>query len=303
MKLNQIEILCKIIDRGSFSKAAESLNLTQPTLTEHIKSLEEYLGIPLLDRLGREVTPTKAGEILYEYAQKILRLVEQAEQHLRSLQGELKGELAIGASTIPGEFLLPRLFKSFREHFPGILIRLNISDTRKVVEEVRENRLELGVVGAKIESAKLEYIRFIDDELVLVGPAASPWSKEKLVSLEKLKQIPFVLREEGSATRLTMERALKKKGMEGAELKVVALLGSTAAVIEAVKGGLGCSILSRRAVQGELAHGTLRDMKIKGIMITRDFYLVLRRGKARSPMCEAMLGFLLDRSHVDGVDL
>jgi len=296
LKLNQLEILCKIIESGSFSRAAGSLHLSQPTLTEHIKSLEDYLGVTLLDRLGREVVPTKAGEILYEYAQKILNLKAEAEQKLYSLKGELKGELVVGASTIPGEYILPALIKDFRDNFPTIFIKLSIGDTKKVIEETLNNQIELGIVGAEVKSTKLEYYPFVKDELILVVSALSSWKKVKSITLEKLKEVPFVLREEGSGTRMIMEKTLESHGMDVSDLEVVATLGSTMALVQAIKRGVGGSIISYRAVKEDLKKGALKRIPIEKVKFYRKFYLVLRRGKTRSPLCEAFKSFLLDTS-------
>ena len=299
MKLNQLEIFCKIIDSGSFSKSAKACRLSQPTLTEHIKSLESYLGIVLLDRLGREVIPTKAGDILYAYAKRILSLKAEAEQKLNSLKGDLKGGLMVGASTIPGEYILPPLLKMFKEKFPNIFMHLRISDTKMITEDILQNRIEMGIVGAKVESAKLEYHTFVKDELVLAVPSSFSWARRKSVSPDDLKEIPFVLREEGSGTGMVMKEALKSYSVDISDLNVVAILGSTMAVVQAIRNGVGCSVVSRRAVQDDLATGVLKSVPVEGITFARDFYLVTRRGKSKSPLCEAFFNFLLDKSPTD----
>ena len=299
MKINQIEIFCKIVELGSFSRAAEALHLSQPTLTEHIKALEDYLGTTLLDRLGREVVPTKAGDILYDYAKKILRLKREAEQTLWSLKGALKGDLTVGASTIPGEYILPSLIKGFRDNFPDIIINLTIGDTKKVIDDILNNRIELGVVGAVMENVKLEYHKFVNDELVLIVPPSSSWGKMKSITLEKLKEVPFVLREEGSGTRMVMEKSLRDNGFDNGHLNVIIRLGSTTAVIQAIKSGIGCSILSRRAVQENLNNGTLKMISIEKTKTFRDFYIIHRRGKFKSPLCEAFFNFLLKKVELE----
>jgi DNA-binding transcriptional LysR family regulator len=296
MKLNQLEIFCKIVELGSFSKAAEALHLSQPTLTEHIKSLEDYLGIIVLDRLGREILPTRAGEILYEYAQKINDLKKEAEEELKRFKDELKGELKVAASTIPGEYIVPGMLGRFREKFPSIHLSVMIEDTRRVIVDILNNKIELGIVGAKVEDQKIEYYRFATDELILVAPNLSSWGGIKSVTVEKLKEIPMVLREEGSGTRMGLEKALKKEGLANVDLKVTTTLGSTAAVIQAIKSGVGCSILSRRAVKDELEKGILKHIAITKMKIIRDFHIVLRRGKSKSPLCEAFYAFLLAES-------
>jgi DNA-binding transcriptional LysR family regulator len=296
VKLNQLEIFCKIVELGSFSKAAEALHLSQPTLTEHIKSLEDYLGVFVLDRLGREVLPTRAGEILYEYAQKMNDLNKEAEEEIKKFKGELKGELKVAASTIPGEYIVPGMLGRFREKFSGIHLSVMIEDTRRVITDILNNKIELGIVGAKVEDQKLEYYRFATDELILVAPNLAPWSEMRSITVERLKEIPMVLREEGSGTRMGLEKALKNQGFDNVDLKVTTTLGSTAAVIQAIKSGVGCSILSRRAVKDELEKGILKHIAIAKMKIIRDFHIVLRRGKSKSPLCEAFFAFLLAES-------
>ncbi|HPD60195.1 MAG TPA: selenium metabolism-associated LysR family transcriptional regulator [Thermodesulfobacteriota bacterium] len=299
MKFNQIEIFCKIVELGSFSRAAEASHLSQPTLTEHIKALEDYLGITLLDRLGREVVPTKAGDVLYDYAQKILRLKRETEQALWSLKGVLKGDLTVGASTIPGEYILPNLMKSFKDNFPDIFITLEISDTKKVINDILSNRIEVGIVGAIVENVKLEYRKFVKDELVLVVPPVAPWKKLKSITVEELKEIPFLVREEGSGTRMAMERCLSEHQLDIDSLNIIMRLGSTTAVIQAIKSGVGGSVLSRRAVKEDLTKGFLHTLSIEKTKIFRDFYIVLRRGRSRSPLCEVFLKFIIEKSKTE----
>jgi DNA-binding transcriptional LysR family regulator len=299
VKLNQLEIFCKIIELGSFSKAAEALNLSQPTLSGHIQSLEDQLGILLLDRLGRKILPTRAGETLYGYAQKILRLRIEAEQKLFSLKGEFKGDLMVGASTIPGEFIVPPLIKEFRDTYSGILIHLNIYDTKKVIDNILKDEIELGIAGARVDNPKLDYHTFVKDELVLVVQNKTPWAKNRSITFENLKEIPFISREEGSGTRMIMEKTLKKQGFDITQLKVVMTLGSTTAVIQAIKSGVGCSILSRRSVEEELEQGVLKFIPIRNILFSRDFYLIIRRGKTQSPLCQAFFDYLLKKSKND----
>ena len=294
MNLRQLEILCEIIKRKSFSKAANAVFLSQPTLTEHIKSLEAEIDLKILDRLGREVVPTKAGEILYKYAQRILTLKAEVKQALEKFKGNLHGELSIGASTIPGEYILPHLLGKFREKFPQISLNQTIRDTREVVNGILDNNIELGMVGAIIGSAKLDYLGFVDDELVLAVPATPLWNKVECVSIENLKQFPFIFREEGSGTQLFITRTFDKFGLNISTLNVVARLGSTNAVVQAIKSGGGVSIVSKRAIEGEIYHNTINCLSINEIKLKRSFYIVTRKGKTNSPLCKAFINFLLD---------
>lgn len=299
MKLNQLAIFCKVFDLKSFSKAAKTLGLSQPTLSEHIQALEAHLGITVFDRLGREVVPTRAGEVLYGYAQKILRLTAEAEGKLFTLKNEVRGELTLGASTIPGEYLLPPIIKTFRDSFPAISVQLRISDTGRVREQVLVGEIEVGFVGAKVEDSKVEYFPIAKDELVLVGPALCPWIKGASVAVGKLTEIPFVLREEGSGTRMVMEKIMRTQGISVANLKVAAKLGSTTAVIQAIKSGAGCSVLSRCSVAEEITRGTLRAIRIRGLKLEREFYAIHRRGRFKSALVKTFLQFLLEKTKAD----
>ncbi|MFH1624785.1 MAG: selenium metabolism-associated LysR family transcriptional regulator [Pseudomonadota bacterium] len=292
MDLRQLEIFCKVIELGSFSKAGEVTYLSQPTVSGHIKSLEDYLGVKLLDRMGREVIPTKAGEILYGYAKKILDLRGEAKQVLENFSGKMTGEISIGGSNIPGEYVIPNLLGKFKGSHPGISVRLKIGDTRDVIDEVLNNRIEMGVVGAKIQDKRLSYVEFIKDELLLIIPPYHPWGSRISIKPEELKDEPFIPRERGSGTRLTIERALHDVGINLNTLKVVAEMGSTEAIRQGIKAGVGISILSKRAVEDELKFGALRAIRIEGLKLIRNFYIVLRKGRTISPLVEAFIDFL-----------
>src|SRR3972149_5255028 len=227
MDLRRLEIFCKIADLKSFSKAAEAVLLSQPTVSEHIQSLEEAFGVKLFDRLGREVVLTKGGEVLYSYAQKLLGLYQEAQQAINQFQGRMRGRLTIGGSTIPGTYILPQALGKFKEEYPEIQIILKISDSQEVVQDVLEGRLELGVVGAKWEDGKLDYRDFVKDVLILVVPPKHPWVKKRSISARQLLEEPFIMREKGSGTRKIMEQALAKRGINSSSLQVVAEMGST----------------------------------------------------------------------------
>jgi DNA-binding transcriptional LysR family regulator len=296
MNLKHIELFCEIAEKKSFSKAAEVFSLSQPTLTEHIKSLEENLGLKLFDRLGREVLLTKAGEILYNYAKRIIDLKLEAKKALDNLKGKVEGNINVGASTIPGEYILPLMLKDFLTNFPKISINLDIADTTNILKSILNNQIELGIIGAKIEDSKLEYIKFIQDELVLIAPPDFPLPKNKSISLEELKNLPFIIREKGSGTRIEIEKNLRNNGFDVSKLNIVAVLGSTMAVIQAVKNGIGVSLISRWAAKEYLPSFHLSSLKINELNFKRDFYLILRRGKSKSPIVEVFIEFLLKKS-------
>ena len=293
MDFRALEVFCKIVELRSFSRAAEAVYLTQPTVSGHIKGLEESVGLKLLDRLGREVVPTKAGELLYGYAKQVLALRGQALQALEDYKGSLKGHLVIGGSNVPGEYVLPPLLARFKSRYPEIFVTLNIGDSREIIRGVLGGIYELGAVGAKFEDGQLVYLELLEDELVLALPADHSWAARPAVALREILEEPIILREVGSGSRKVLEDALESAGMSSRSLIVVAELGSTEAIRQAVKSGAGISIISVRAIQEDLEWGTIRTVPLEGMRLTRDFYLVYHKNRSRSPLCETFSSFLL----------
>ncbi len=296
MDARQLEIFVKVAELGSFSRAAEALFLTQPTVSEHIRGLEEELGVRLLDRLARGAAPTKAGQLLLGYARRILELHREARQAVDQFQGRMSGELVIAASTIPGEYVLPAFIGRFKEKYPDISISLLIGDTQRVVEWVLEGRAELAVAGAQIDQRALEYRELMPDELVLVVAAAHPWHGKKTATLEEVRAEPLIVRERGSGSRYALERALAEVGLDLSDFRVVGEMGSTQAIKQGVKAGVGISLISKRAVAEECQHGTLHCVKVKDLRFSRAFYLVTSTTRSRSPLAEAFRAFLISES-------
>lgn len=293
MDLRQLEVFARVVETRSFSRAAEALRLTQSTISEHVRLLEDEVGTRLFDRLGRETVPTRAGELLYDYARRILALRTEARQALEQFLGRISGVLQVGASTIPGEYVLPPLIGRFREKFPQVSMALRIGDTRGIVEAVLEGRVELGVVGARPDHRQLEAVELMPDELVVVVPPGHAWFGRRRATLEDLRAEPLIVREPGSGSRQALEAALDEAGADLDGLRVIAEMGSTSAIKQAVKAGVGVSIMSKRAVEEECRHGLLWCVKIKDLRFTRHFYVVTHAGRSRSPLCQAFFDFLL----------
>lgn len=262
-------------------------------MSGHIQSLEVELNVTLLDRLGKEVLPTKAGEILYSYAKRVLELRDEAIRSLESFQGKIRGDLTVGGSTIPGEYLLPPLVGQFREKYEDVYITLIIADTKKIIGDVLGGAVELGVVGARMDEERLRFEQLVQDEMVMAVPPHHRWANRTFITKEDLVKEPFILREPGSGTRMATERALKEKGIALAGLNIIAQMGSTEAVRQGIKAGMGVSILSKRAILDELRFGTVKEVKIKDVVLVRDFYLVSHRKRTKSPLCQAFIDFLL----------
>ena len=292
MDLHRLEVFCKVYETKSFSRGGKACMLSQPTVSEHIRYLETFLDVQLFDRLGRQVLPTRAGDILYDYARRILNLRREATRALEQYRGKMSGELELGGSTIPGQYILPSLIGKFKQTFTDIRIKLVIADTMNITNMVLEGSLELGVVGAKIKNSKLEFDRLFDDELVLAISPNHKWAARSSISLDDLASAPFIMREQGSGTRMMMLQILEQAEFDPQRLNVVAEMGSTDAIRQAVKAEVGVSILSQRAVADDLDFRKLLKIPIKDISFARHFYLVTHKRRSRSPLGEAFVGFL-----------
>jgi DNA-binding transcriptional LysR family regulator len=288
----RLEVFCRVVELKSFSRAADAVFLSQPTVSEHIRALEESFGEKLLDRLGREVLPTPAGAILYDYARRIISLRNEARQTLEKFRGNLAGKLALGASTIPGAYLLPAVIEAFHLRYPSARINLRISGSTRIVQEVSEGIFELGLVGAPPGEASLERREVQGDELLLALWPEHPLTGRQSVSLEELASEPFILRESGSGTRQAMENALRTAGLDPGRLSLVAEMGSNEAVRECVKGRLGISFLSSLAMREEVARGALATVAVAGLEIRRPFYLIHRKNRELTPLAQAFLEHL-----------
>jgi DNA-binding transcriptional LysR family regulator len=292
MDLRRLEIFAKVAELGSFSRAAQALSLTQPTVSEHVRALEDELGVQILDRLGRGAAPTRAGQLLLGYAQRMLTLSREARQAIDQFQGRLSGELIVGGSTIPGEYVLPALIGQFKAKQADISIVLLIGDSRQVSEWVDDGRVELAMVGARPGQRTLEARELMGDELAVVVPAEHAWARRQTVSLAEVQAEPMVVRERGSGSRQALERALDEGGTSLASFRLVGEMGSTQAIKQAVRAGVGISLISKRAVEDECKAGLVVCLKIAQLEVRRAFYLVTHRDRTRSPLGLAFLTFL-----------
>ncbi len=298
MDIHRLEVFCKVLELQSFTKAAEAVCLTQPTVSEHIRVLEESLGEKLVDRLGREVLPTQAGQIIYRYARDIIQLRNDAIQAIEKYKGKLAGHLLLGASTIPGTYILPSLIGSFKITHPDIQITLKISSSAEVVQGILEGKLEMGMIGARWDDRRILLEEIFSDQLVLAVYPDHPFTRQKTVSLESLVEQPFILRERGSGTRMVMNLALEKNGLPPAKLSVVAEMGSTEAVRQGIKARIGISIISARAVAEDVERRALAVIPLPGVELKRPFYLAQRKSRQISPLCTAFLCHLKNKGNV-----
>jgi len=288
-----LETFCRVAELKSFSKAADDLFLTQPTISGHILSLEQSLSLRLFDRRRREVRLTKAGEVFLEYASEILSSRKDLLNALSEFSLGIRGELSLGASTIPGEYLLPKLMGDFKKEHPDFVISLKIADTKEIVQYVLQDNVEFGIIGAKLNHPSLHYEKYEVDQIIVVASPDHPLVRKKRVNVEELLKEPWIIREDGSGTQMAVEKALRKKGKSLKQFNVVMEMGSTTSVKEGVKARLGLAFLSQKATEEELDQGFLFRIDVEGIEpIVRQIYIVYHRGRTLSPIGMEFLRFL-----------
>lgn len=289
MDLWQLHIFCRVIEHKSFSRAAEAIHLSQPTVSAHIKDLEAHFGCPLIDRLAKEAAPTRAGRLLYGYARRMLGLRDEAESAMSQYQGKTRGRLVVGGSTIPGTYLLPRTVGRFRRRYPEVRLSLAIEDTAGIVAGILEGVLELGVVGAESGEKDIRQEAVMEEEMRLIVPRGHRWARRRKIALAELWEEPYIAREAGSGTLQSLQAHIGDLGRERRELNVVAEMGSTEAVCQGIREGIGVSILSSLAVAEDLAAGRLKALAVEGLDLTRRFYLTTHRRRSLSPLATAFI--------------
>jgi len=295
MDTRQLAAFCAVVERRSFSQAAEQLGVTQPAVSLQIRSLEKRLGLQLLDRSGRRVEPTEAGRRLYRSAHKLLAMEEQLLAELgEEAEGELAGRLELGASTGPGGTVMPVVLAEFQQLHPGVHVALSVSDTQRVVEQVARRELELGVVGAARRQRAVSFETFFRDEVVLVCPPGNRFAGRTL-TLEELRSEPLVMMQAGAGVRAVIEEELRAAGLKLRDFDVHLELGLQESVKSAVVAGYGSTFISRSAVESELAAGTLAVARVEGLEPAREISLVRSVGRAPSRVAEAFLTFSRER--------
>ena len=295
MDFKQLESFVTIAKVKSFSKAAEKLFLTQPTISNHIHNLEKELGTALFNRTNKNITLTNAGEILFKYAVSILNKRDHAFFSLNAYKGRIEGILEIASSSIPEQYYLTDVMCAFSAQYPDVKYNLMKYDTKKVIDKLNLGEIDFGIVGAKKDTPQLDYIDIMDDEIVLVAPSAS-FEKIPSIQLSSLADTPLIMREEGSGTRTVVEAALKQAGLGTTELNVVAEIESTETIKRLVSKGLGLSFISKKAVEDEIDNGQMKILKVDELTINRNFYFVYHTKRVLSPLSEAFKDFILDHN-------
>ncbi len=283
MNLKQMEVFLAVTETNSFSRGAERTFLTQSTVSQHVSALENEFGIRLLDRTGKGAYPTEAGKLLMDHVRRILAGIREAHAAIRRHRGMEQVVLRIGGSNIPGSYLIPRFLPLFLKAHGDAEVHLFQGDSREVLAKLKNEEIELAFTGTLLDDDTIDFRPMGSDNIILFVHPDHKWSKTGEISVDELKHESFVVREEGSGTHGAVCAALADAGVDPASLQVRARLGSNEAVKQAVGYGLGISFLSELSVGEACLRGELFPVKIKGLTISRNFYIAARNGRELSP--------------------
>ncbi len=297
MNLKQLEAFVQVAEGGSFSKAAKELFLTQPTISAHIASLEKELNVRLFVRNTKEVALSDDGKDLYKYARQIVDLEKKIEERFGGKDTGEKHCITIAASTIPAQYLLPKVLIRFNERYPEEQIKIIETDSTKVVTQIVEHMADVGFTGTVLEKKHCKYIPFYKDELVIITPNTEKYRKVKAESTEDIRWIlneHVIMREEGSGTRKEAKKQLKRAGVNPSELDVIASIENQETIKKSVRQGMGVSILSRLATKDETRDGYLLAFPIPKADDGRDINLVYNKNYQLSGSAERFIKVVRD---------
>ncbi len=276
--IQQLESLVNVVKERSFSRAAKRMRLSQPSLTKHIQHLEDIVGARVMVRKQTGISLTPEGRIIYESARRIFRIIDETGEKVTRMRENEAGNIYITASTIPATYILPHLIQAFKDFYPEINCFVKTRDSEETVAMILDDEAEIGFIGRPIEHVKLYSERLWNDQMILVVPQQHKWEGRESVSIDEVSEEPFVIRERGSATRATLEKYLhEEKEKTLSAFNIIAEMGSSEAVKEAVIAGLGISVISHHAVRREIESGLLVELPVRNCRIERDFYVIYKK--------------------------
>jgi DNA-binding transcriptional LysR family regulator len=299
MNIDHLKTFQEIVRLGSFSEAAKKLAISQPAVSFQIQKLEQEFGIRLIDRSQRAITLTKAGRRLLRFAEAVEAEREQLQHDLEQMREEISGDLLIAASTIPGEFLLPPLLAEFKQRHPAVKIQVDASDSLTVISRIRDNTYEVGFCGIAPEGRDLAFFKIASDEIVLIVSPEHPFTRKGEVSPDELEGEPFISREATSGTQRSLESLLLQAGLDIRKWVPNLVLGSSQAVVSAVGVGAGIAFVSNLAIKKGVAPAMVRQVRLRGLRLTRDFYCVYRQERVVSRLLEGFINYIqIETSHI-----
>ncbi len=296
MNLDYFKTFIMIVEKGSFSETAKAVDISQPAISFQIQAMEKEYGQILLDRSGNKAKPTETGKIFYRFAKEMVRNNELLKEALDELKNVVRGKLVLGASTTPGEYIVPKILGQFKKKFPDIEPELLIADTDDILEKLINHEIDIAFIGREVLKDSLKSKKFASDELILIVHPNHQLAKKKVVALKKIISYPLILREKGSATRKTFENLLKSQGIPEKNLNVAMELGSIQAILAAVEADLGISIISKWAAKKDLSLGTIKTVPFADINLVRNICLVYNKKRIMTKAQKEFIDFAL-RKH------
>ena len=288
LNINHVKTFVKVINVGSLSAAAEKLGLTQPAVTLHIQSLEDYFGVTLLNRKGRALEITGPGKILYDQGTTMLTMYEDCENSILQQINQLKRKILVGAGPIMTDYVIPHIIALFRQSRPGIEIIVDSSETNLIVKGVLDHTYDLGFVGYPVKNNKIRNEEWVKDELLVIVPANHPFTARKEITAAELLSEEFVWRKEFTGIRMFFEQALKKAGLSPPS-KPYLEVSSTLSVLTSVQAGLGVSLISRWVAEKYIEMGMIANVPVKDLDLTRHLYMVTHELKRLTPVVEEFI--------------
>ncbi|MCF8001822.1 MAG: LysR family transcriptional regulator [Halanaerobiales bacterium] len=292
MKLKTFKIFIKVIDTGSYSKAAEKMGLTQPAISMQIKTLEEKLETQLVLKEEGRLKLTPAGKVVYKNAKNIILDWEKLKFEVEDKKDKSYKNIVIGSSTIPSEYILPDLLAKLSKDDPEIKSCIEVGDSAEMIELLEDGEVDLVLVGFKPLDEKYNTIEIAEDELRLITPQKHNLSQKKEIYINDLKKENILIREVGSGTRKAMLNSFREAGLKFNDLNIKSRLGSTEAIIAAVQAGLGVSFVSKFASSKAKKYGRVEELGVKDVDFTRKFYLAYNKNKDNSELIEKIISLL-----------
>ena len=298
MDFRQIEAYIKVVELGSFSKAADALHISQPSVSTYIATLERELDTVLINRSTKVLSTTIAGDRFFEKAKEMMSLRRSSVEALQSLSENASGTISIVASSVPAFYLLPHMLAEFHRHYPNITFTVSQADTAEVVRRVAAHKADIGFAGSIPRDKKCDFIEIVDERLVFVAPPAAcggQYVAEHIYTLDELLySSAFISRERGSGTRMQYEKYFTENGIVLSRIKTCASMDSTHSIVSAVAHGLGISIVSELAVRDLIAQGKLVELALENPLPERKIYLVLNKHVAHSHVSTLFVDAALD---------
>jgi DNA-binding transcriptional LysR family regulator len=276
MDVRDLQVFLSVVKHLNYTRAAEEVNLSQPSVSVRMRELERDLGSKLFEQLGKKIALTEAAQLLVPHAIRILAAMSDARHAIDELQGLERGLLRIGASTTPGMYLIPRALAHFKRRYPKIEVHLAVKDTRQIEDGVIRNEFDFGFVGGHLAGDEVDVLPWMTDHLVLVVPSNHTLARKKSVEVADLRKERFIIREPGSATRAAVVNHLQKSDLE---VETVMEMENPESVKKAVQSGLGIAFISKFAVETELKAKSLVAVRVKGLDINRELKIVYRKDK------------------------